>query len=97
MVTFNLADLEFILDQIEIAERNAAGEALIDILPNVQVPLGLRTVSGEFNNLVTSQDQFGSADDLFPRLLSPEWRVVGGVSYNSDGTVVDASRASSRT
>jgi len=90
MVTFNLADLEFILDQIEIAERNAAGEALIDILPNVQVPLGLRTVSGEFNNLVTSQDQFGSADDLFPRLLSPEWRVVGGVSYNSDGTVVDS-------
>ena len=90
MVTFNLADLEFILDQILIAERDAAGENLIDILPNVQVPLGLRTVSGEFNNLVTSQDQFGSADDLFPRLLSPEWRVVGGVSYNSDGTVVDS-------
>ena len=63
------------------------GEELIDILPNVQVPLGLRTVSGEFNNLVTSQDQFGSADDLFPRLLSPEWRVVRGrlVQFRRNG------------
>ena len=88
MVTFIISDLEFILEQIIIAERNAAGEALIDILPNVQVPWGLRTVGGEFN--LSRARTFGSADDLFPRLLSPEWRVVGGVSYNSDGTVVDS-------
>jgi hypothetical protein len=36
------SDLEFILVQIVIAERQAAGEDLRDILPNVQVPWGLR-------------------------------------------------------
>ena len=29
-----LSDLQFILDQIKIAERDAAGEDLLDILPN---------------------------------------------------------------
>jgi hypothetical protein len=76
MVTFNLADLEFILDQILIAERNAAGENLIDILPNVQVPWGLRTVSGEFNNLVLGQSEFGSADGTFPRLTDSIFRTA---------------------
>ena len=55
MVAFIRSDLEFILAQILIAERNAAGEVLIDILPNVQVPWGLRTVDGSFNNLVPGQ------------------------------------------
>ena len=71
MVAFISSDLEFILEQIIIAERNAAGEALIDILPNVQVPFGLRTVDGTDNNLVAGQSEFGSADNLpkaLPRL-----------------------------
>ena len=55
MVTFIKSDLDFILDQILIAERNAAGENLLDILPNVQVPWGLRTVDGSFNNLVSAR------------------------------------------
>ena len=50
-VTFIRSDLEFILQQIIIAERNAAGEELRDILPNVVVPYGLRTVDGTDNNL----------------------------------------------
>ena len=70
-VTFIRSDLEFILDQIIIAERNAAGESLLDILPNVQVPYGLRTVDGTSNNLVTGQTEFGAADNTFPRLADP--------------------------
>src|SRR5262245_24893035 len=73
-VTLIRSDLEFILAQILIAERNAAGERLIDILPNVQVPFGLRTVDGTFNNLVTGQSEFGAADNIFPRLTDPVFR-----------------------
>ena len=39
-VRFIRSDLEFILAQIRIAERQAAGENLLDILPNVEVPFG---------------------------------------------------------
>ena len=50
--TVNLvrSDLEFILQQILIAERHAAGEDLLSLLPNSQVPFGLRTVDGSFKS-----------------------------------------------
>src|SRR5499426_3443738 len=90
-VEFIRSDLEFILQQIIIAERNAAGENLRDILPNVQVPFGLRTVDGTFNNLVTSQSEFGAADNLFPRLADPVFRTAeAGTSYANPGTVIDS-------
>ena len=98
------SDLQFILDQIIIAERNAAGEDLLDILPNSRVAFGLRTVDGSFNNLVQDQSDFGAADTLFPRLLDPVFRndqdgdtinlgpgvVVTNTDYASTGNVVDA-------
>src|SRR5262245_16135868 len=90
-VTFIRSDLEFILAQIMIAERNAAGDSLRDILPNVQVPFGLRTVDGTFNNLVTGQSEFGAGDNIFPRLTDPVFRPAeGGTSYASSGTVFDS-------
>ncbi len=73
-VRYIRSDLQFILDQIVIAERNAAGEDLLDILPNSRVAFGLRTVDGSFNNLVQGQTDFGAADTLFPRLLDPVFR-----------------------
>ena len=66
MVAFIRSDLEFILAQIVIAERNAAGEPLTDILPNVQVPWGLRTLDGSFNNLVLGQSESGSGYAIAP-------------------------------
>ena len=98
------SDLQFILDQIIIAERNAAGEDLLEILPNSRVAFGLRTVDGSFNNLVQDQSDFGAADTLFPRLLDPVFRndqdgdtinlgpggVVTNTDYASTGNVVDA-------
>src|SRR5262245_37107785 len=91
MVAFIISDLEFIFEQIRIAERQAAGESLLDILPNVQVPFGLRTVDGSLNNLVTGQDTFGVADNLFPRLADPVFRDAEmGTSYASAGTVLDS-------
>jgi len=57
MVAFIRSDLEFILEQIRIAELQAAGASLLDILPNVEVPFGLRTIDGSLNNLVADQSQ----------------------------------------
>ncbi|CAI8994751.1 peroxidase family protein [Pseudomonas sp. IT-P4] len=85
MANFSKSDLEFILKQIFIAEANADGASLIDLLPNTQVPFGLRTVDGSFNNLVTGQSDFGSADGAFPRLLDPSFLDA----YAAPGTVID--------
>src|SRR5262245_20963966 len=91
MVAYIRSDLEFILDQIIIAERQAAGESLLDILPNVQVPFGLRTVDGSLNNLVAGNETFGEADNLFPRLADPLFRdAEAGTSYADPGMVIDS-------
>jgi len=91
-VQFIRSDLEFILAQILIAERNAAGESLLDILPNVEVPWGLRTVDGTLNNLIPGQTGFGAADNVFPRLTDPVFRTAeSGTSYaQTSGTVIDS-------
>lgn len=68
------SDLEFILLQIKIAEAHAAGESLYDLVSNPLLPYGLRTVDGTYNNLVPGQEQYGSADQVMPRLLEPEFR-----------------------
>ncbi|MCS4095543.1 peroxidase family protein [Rhizobium sp. BK176] len=87
MVQFIRSDLDFILQQIIIAERNANGESLTDILPNAEVPLGLRTVDGSFNNLV--HPEFGAADLAFPRLTDPSFQAAeSGTSYATPGTTV---------
>ena len=51
-LAYSASDLDFILEQIKIAERHAAGEDLADILPNLNERLGLRTVDGSFNSLI---------------------------------------------
>ena len=78
------SDLEFILQQIQIAERHAGGEDLLDIIPNSRVAFGLRTVDGSFNNLVQGQSGFGATDELFPRLTDPFFR------NDQDGDTFDA-------
>ncbi|WP_194790361.1 peroxidase family protein [Pseudomonas sp. UFMG81] len=86
MANFSKSDLEFILKQIFIAEAHAAGASLIDLLPNSQVPYGLRTVDGSYNNLVNGQSEFGAADNSFLRLLDAQYRAA----YAGSGTVVDS-------
>ncbi|MGO4676471.1 peroxidase family protein, partial [Bosea sp. 2YAB26] len=89
MVQYIRSDLEFILEQIRIAERNAQGESLTDILPSVQVPFGLRTVDGTFNNL--AHPEFGAADLAFARLTDPSFQAAeAGTNYGVPGGVVDS-------
>src|SRR5215475_6679424 len=94
-VTFIRSDLEFILQQIMIAERHAAGEDLLSLLPNSLVPFGLRTIDGTFNNVIPGQENFGAADELFPRLTDPFFRNdLDGDTFDANGPapgdVVDA-------
>ncbi|MGF0336471.1 peroxidase family protein, partial [Ectopseudomonas toyotomiensis] len=77
------SDLQFILDQIIIAERHAAGEDLMDIIPNSRLPWGLRTVDGSFNNLVPGQQYFGAADQPFPTSTTQHF------INDSDGDSID--------
>ena len=72
------SDLDFILKQIQIAEAHVAGTPLQDLIPNIRLAYGLRSVDGSENNLLTEagfdQTQFGAADNTFPRLLDPQFR-----------------------
>src|SRR5215475_5518610 len=85
-VTFIRSDLEFILQQIMIAERHAAGEDLLSLLPNSLVPFGLRTIDGTFNNVIPGQENFGAADELFPRLTDQFFRNdLDGDTFDANG------------
>ncbi|MBI6954404.1 peroxidase family protein [Pseudomonas sp. CCOS 191] len=86
MANFSKSDLQFILQQIFIAEAHANGASLIDLLPNSQVPFGLRTVDGSYNNLVAGQSEFGAADNAFLRLMDAQYRAA----YAGTGMVVDS-------
>jgi Ca2+-binding RTX toxin-like protein len=83
MVQFVKSDLQFILDQIIISERHAAGEDIRTIIQDPLLPFGLRTVDGRDNNLLTGQSEFGAADTTFPTMTNPVFR------NENDGDVLD--------
>lgn len=97
----NLDDITRILSHIQIAERHVDSNygALTDAQGNPLgnlVPFGLRTVSGQYNNLVNTQ--YGSSDQIMPRLLTPDFdraevnpRTGAPTSYEqTSGSVYDS-------
>src|SRR4051794_31910005 len=84
--TVTASDLSYILKQIKIAENHvdkttsATGPcgALVGTGPNqLSSPLlsfGRRTVDGSCNNLVPGQEFHGAADQVFPRLTTPDFK-----------------------
>ena len=76
------SDLDFILKQIKIAEAHVAGTPLQDLIPNIRLAYGLRSVDGSENNLLDQggfhQTEFGAADNTFPRLLPPKFNAAEG-------------------
>ena len=103
-VKLNKHDLEFILAQIKIAERHAAGESLYDILGSYHLPYGLRTVDGSYNNLVDGRERWGASDEIMPRLFTPNYlddqdgdvmsfgptMTITNTDYGAAGNVADA-------
>ncbi len=87
MVKLIQHDLEFILKQIEIAEKHSEaiaaveggdsvdqiGDALRDLVDSPLLPTGLRTVDGSYNNLVPGREQWGASGEPFPQLTQPNW------------------------
>jgi hypothetical protein len=87
MATLIRSDLDFVLQQILIAEAHAAGADLTTLLPNTFAALGLRTVDGSFNNLMPGQSGFGAADQEFLRLVDAAYR------NDADGDTIDINGA----
>jgi Ca2+-binding RTX toxin-like protein len=88
MVTYIRSDLEYILDQIKIAEAHAAGQPLYGeggLVPAYNVSAGLRTVDGSYNHLLPGQEQWGAANVPFPTLLDPEYKPADGTPFDPDG------------
>lgn len=96
----NDSDLRFIMKQMRISERHAATQTpenqcgtLVgsdpDQIPTgtgqtIELPWGLRTIDGSCNHLTPGQEAFGTADQVFPRLLPRELR--GDYSVAADVT-----------
>jgi Ca2+-binding RTX toxin-like protein len=89
--TVTASDLSFILDQIKIAEHHALTATPADPcagllgtgpnqVPSPLIALGLRTIDGSCNNLQPGQAQFGAADQTFPRLTTPDFRIAEAAS-----------------
>jgi Ca2+-binding RTX toxin-like protein len=87
-VTMIRSDLEFILEQIKIAEAHAAGAPLFGpggLVPAYNVSAGLRTVDGTYNHLLPGQETWGAADQQFPSLMDPAYRPAEGTPLDFDG------------
>jgi len=96
-LAFDTEDMAFILQQIKIAERHAAGENLLDVLPNATFPLGLRTVDGSFNNVIPGREQFGQADVEFPTQLERIYRDAQILTFPLAPNDVPGAQTSYRT
>lgn len=104
----NQHDLQFILKQIEVAELQAGGMTTVEAIQAVYgvsaadaalMPVGLRTVDGQDNNLLPGSETNGASNTAFPRLLDPiysneadeaSFHGVTNTNYGVDGNVVDS-------
>lgn len=94
MVTYIRSDLDFILEQIKIAEEHSDYLAGVPgarplfgpngMIPANNISWGLRTVDGTYNNLIPGRTDWGSADQPFPTLLDPDYRDTSE-TFDPDG------------
>lgn len=91
MANFSRTDLDFMLQQINISEADSAAQqggtfnAIRGLVGDPLLPFGLRTVSGEYNNLLPGNSLFGSADQVFPRGLDIFFRPGEQITFDPDG------------
>lgn len=93
MANFSRTDLDFLLQQIAIADADSAAQqqpnpifnALPGLVGDPLLPFGLRNVDGTYNNLEDGQSLFGSADQVFPRGLSIFLRPGEQITFDPDG------------
>ena len=78
-------DLQFILDQILIADAHTGGGDLLALLGSNLLPYGLRTVDGSYNNITPGQEQYATADRPMPTRLTQTFRDAEAVTFDVDG------------
>ena len=78
-------DLQFILDQILIANGHAAGGDLLTLVASTLLPYGLRTVDGSYNNLTPGRENDAAADRPMPTRLTQTFRNAEAVTFDVDG------------
>ncbi len=78
-------DLQFILDQILIANGHAAGGDLLTLVASTLLPYGLRTVDGSYNNLTPGRENDAAADRPMPTRLTQTFRTAEAVTFDVDG------------
>ena len=93
------SDIEFIYQQILIAEAHPDGTGTLCTAPNrltnalacpnqiinTALPFGLRQTNGQNNNLVDGKALYGSADRVFPRLTTPRFGGADPLFFDPDG------------
>ncbi|MBA2724016.1 MAG: heme peroxidase, partial [Methylibium sp.] len=86
-MNINLADLEFILEQIKTGEAHAAGtpQSIRALVGDPLLPFGVRTVDGTFNNLIVGRETWGAADRTFPQLTKQFFRSGEAMTFDPDG------------
>ncbi len=57
------------------ADIEVSRQTLLALVPNALEPIGMRTISGELNNLVEGNEYFGATGE-FPRLLDADYPTV---------------------
>ncbi|MGO4174513.1 peroxidase family protein [Bosea sp. TAF32] len=80
-------DQIYVNDQGDIVPEGTAGTVLA--ISHPLAPYGLRTVDGSYNNLVAGREEWGAADNSFPRITTPSYRAEGddSISFGPGGTV----------
>lgn len=63
-------------------------QILLDLVPNSFEPIGMRTISGELNNLGIGQSDFGQTGE-FPRTTDPSFRDDGETTGDGSGNPTD--------
>ena len=83
------------------ATLDVSRQVLLDLVPNSFEPIGMRTITGELNNLIVGQEEFGATGE-FPRLTDPSFRDDGltgnpetlfpgtTTDYSDPGNIVDS-------
>lgn len=90
-VKLNQHDLQFILDQIKIAEAHAAGTPLSELVDSPLLPYGLRTVDGSYNNLTPGRQFWAASDQPFLQITDPSFRNENddSISFGNGAVTLD--------
>ncbi|MCH9765173.1 MAG: hypothetical protein K0U34_04170, partial [Alphaproteobacteria bacterium] len=67
------------------ADIETSRQVLLSLVPNSFEPIGMRTITGELNNVIDGNENFGAIGE-FPRLTDPDYRDDATTGNPADAT-----------